>query len=248
MKDISPFTWNSCNYIDCIEGMKKLPSKCFDLCITDPPYNKESPGAAGFDRKRKVIAIKKAEQYDNMIDHYDDFCDEWFTQARRISDCVIFSCGSNNLKFWLDKDPDDLLYHFKPNGILGSKIAKFNHLEVYVYFGKKRHLFDYNVLRYNAETGMLREIPELVHPHPKNHLVWRKIVEAFKPRTVIDPFLGSGTTGQVCSELGIAWVGFEIKEEYKVDINKRISIGMSNATRIAKKKSNLDKIFRVIDG
>jgi DNA modification methylase len=243
MKNIYPYQWNQCNYKDCIEGMKLLPDKCISLCITDPPYNKESPGAAGYDRKRNITKVKDAEQYNNMIDHYEDFCDAFFTQARRICDDVIFACGSNNLGFWLNKNPDDILYHYKPNGVLGSKIAMFNHIEPYVYWGKKRRIFDYNVLRINAETGMLREIPELVHPHPKNHLVWRKIVEAFKPKSVIDPFLGSGTTAQVCEELGICWVGFEIKLEYKPDIDLRIKIGKSNAKRIAKKKSSLDDIF-----
>lgn len=33
--------------------------------------------------------------------------------------------------------------------------------------------------------------------------------------TVIDPFFGSGTTGQVCQELGRQWIGCELNEGYK---------------------------------
>ena len=32
---------------------------------------------------------------------------------------------------------------------------------------------------------------------------------------IVDPFIGSGTTGRACEKLGRNWVGFEINKEYK---------------------------------
>lgn len=39
---------------------------------------------------------------------------------------------------------------------------------------------------------------------------------------VLDPFMGSGTTGVVCRKLNRNWLGFEISEEYIVEAEKRI--------------------------
>lgn len=38
---------------------------------------------------------------------------------------------------------------------------------------------------------------------------------------VLDPFLGSGTTGQVCQDLGRGWIGFELNPDYALLIKKR---------------------------
>ena len=39
---------------------------------------------------------------------------------------------------------------------------------------------------------------------------------------VLDPFMGSGTTGVVCKALGRHYIGFEISEEYCALAKKRI--------------------------
>lgn len=33
---------------DCLEGLRKLPDGCIDLCVTDPPYDLKLGGGAGF--------------------------------------------------------------------------------------------------------------------------------------------------------------------------------------------------------
>ncbi|HUW09022.1 MAG TPA: DNA methyltransferase, partial [Anaerolineae bacterium] len=39
--------------------------------------------------------------------------------------------------------------------------------------------------------------------------------------TVLDPFIGSGTTGMVATELGRQWVGIELSPEYAEMARKR---------------------------
>ena len=48
-----------------------------------------------------------------------------------------------------------------------------------------------------------------------------------KPVSVIDPFIGSGTTAEVCIKLGIPYIGYEINPIYKHDIDIRINSGIS---------------------
>jgi site-specific DNA-methyltransferase (cytosine-N4-specific) len=40
---------------------------------------------------------------------------------------------------------------------------------------------------------------------------------------VLDPFFGSGTTGQVAQNLGRKWIGCELNQNYKVLQNERLS-------------------------
>lgn len=40
---------------------------------------------------------------------------------------------------------------------------------------------------------------------------------------VLDPFMGSGTTGLACNQLGRNWIGFELQQDYIDVANKRIS-------------------------
>ena len=75
--------------------------------------------------------------------------------------------------------------------------------------------------------GMLREgesrgIPR-VHPtqKPVELMLWC-ISKAKNPQSVIDPFLGSGTTLVACKKLGIRGVGIEKEEKYCEIAVKRI--------------------------
>lgn len=41
---------------------------------------------------------------------------------------------------------------------------------------------------------------------------------------VLDPFMGSGTTGVVCHRLNRKWIGFEISKDYIIEAEKRIYV------------------------
>lgn len=54
------------------------------------------------------------------------------------------------------------------------------------------------------------------HPTQKPEATIRPLIEAssLPGQTVLDPFMGSGTTGVVCAKAGRKFIGCEIKEEY----------------------------------
>jgi hypothetical protein len=57
--------------------------------------------------------------------------------------------------------------------------------------------------------------PKPDHPSPKPLNVTRWFVETVNPgRTVLDPFLGSGTTGVACAQIGKAFIGIEREPAY----------------------------------
>lgn len=61
------------------------------------------------------------------------------------------------------------------------------------------------------------------HPCPKPEKAWAWLVEkvATKEMTVLDPFMGSGTTLRVCKDRGMRAIGIEMNEEYcEIAVNR----------------------------
>ena len=54
------------------------------------------------------------------------------------------------------------------------------------------------------------------------------------PNVILDPFLGSGTTAELCEAHGINWLGFETKKDYEIDIEKRIARGKERRKKMAR--------------
>lgn len=54
------------------------------------------------------------------------------------------------------------------------------------------------------------------HPCPKPESVWKKFIARFsrEAEVVLDPFMGSGTTGVACVKLGRKFIGIEIEPKY----------------------------------
>ena len=74
--------------------------------------------------------------------------------------------------------------------------------------------------------GMMRasEHGENYHPtqKPVALIVWILSLQWTPAGTVLDPFLGSGTTAVACEQLGRKWIGIEIEEKYCEIAAKRI--------------------------
>lgn len=225
--------WNKIIYADCMdekEGLPSLPDKSVDLCIADPPWN------IGYTRMKgsttdKTIAKRgdyfhyKKEHYVDKINNYEEFSLNWFNQISRICNKIIMTPGRQNLQMWYKiTNPLDILIHTKKNGGYGGRLSRFNDIDFYLYYGKKvaKPYFRSNHFPYNNQpSGFLKRDPYL-HTSPKNTKLWYHIISHINPKSVIDPFLGSGTTAEVCTRLGIPWLGYEINEVYSQDINKRL--------------------------
>ena len=67
------------------------------------------------------------------------------------------------------------------------------------------------------------------HPAPfPKELPYRLIkLYSFYGDTVLDPFIGTGTTAEVALELGRNAIGYEINEDYKPLIDKKIKNAQS---------------------
>lgn len=60
-----------------------------------------------------------------------------------------------------------------------------------------------------SERGEVR-----VHPTQKPVAVMEWVLGFVKAHTILDPFMGSGTTGVACARLGRRFIGVEIEPRY----------------------------------
>ena len=63
---------------------------------------------------------------------------------------------------------------------------------------------------------------ETAHPSQKPVALMRWCVERVSAETILDPFMGSGTTGVACAKLGRKFIGIEIEPKYFDIACKRI--------------------------
>ncbi len=227
---------NQVIYADCMNlenGLPTLEDKSIDLCLTDPPYN------VGF---KKLSSIKKEIYKDNIKD-YNKWCHEWFYELKRVCNTIIMTPGTPNIEFWYKlENPKDLLFHYKSNGQGMTSVCNTNKTEIIFYYGNKpKKRFKSNTFNIYLFNGFLRKLDFIsIHPCPKSLQLFFQIIFEFNPESVLDPFLGSGTTSEVCTKLGIPWLGYEINEVYSQDINKRLK----NCKREPKQISIMDCVNR----
>lgn len=222
---------------DGLEGMREIFGEsgkvANSLVLTDPPYGVQT-GALKEDFERLTGSIngntgqyKNKEFYDDTIDDYPAFSRAWFQAASRFAEMVVFTPGSKNLNWWLNfKKPREVMIHYKPNCVSITHYCRFNQWEPILAYGKfGKFAFRSNVFVYPLVNAKIQELG-LKHPNVKEYRLWLAIVERLNPEFVFDPFAGSGTTAEVCEELGILYICYESNPIYAGDIQKRIDAGI----------------------
>jgi len=199
---------------DCLKLMKELPENSVDLVLTDPPYNAKDIGP----HKRKYIS----GQMQIPLKEYKIFCKNWFKEVKRISKNIVFTPGISNTHnypqpYW------QLCWH-KPAAVSFNRFGGFNAWEPIFIYGKpakgKRLGQDYTL----HNTLNLKKGYEAAHPCPKVLSLWLWLVDKFTNEndTILDPFIGSGTTAVACIKTGRNFIGMEISQEYCNIANRRI--------------------------
>ena len=189
---------------DCLEIMPLLPK--VDLVVTDPPYG-INVAKTGFVGGGKLADVKDygASEWDSDIPSKEIF--ELILKSSK--DQIIF--GGNyfveylrNSSCWLVWDKDNT------GNFADCELA-------YTSFQQATRRIKY---RWNGmlqeHMGSLKEFRQ--HPTQKPVIVLKWAIQQCKywdtPISILDPFLGSGTTLVACKELKRNGIGIEINEKY----------------------------------
>lgn len=249
--------------MDCLEGMKQIPDRSVDLVVTDPPYwHKKSPGKPYSERRQYKTSSKfsnsKLYNYNgNMIKGMSDFndkCINTFMSAlapkMRIMNAYIF-CSETQVPYYAmwaenNKYMFSILVWEKPLSIINKNRFSQN-LEYIV------RVYDYGTALNRVPQNELynrvrKEKP--VKGADKIHLTQKpvSIVSGFlllssnEGDTILDPFMGSGTTAIACIKEKRHFIGFELNKEYFDKAQKRIKIEQ----QVQQTENDNEDIFEIL--
>ena len=195
---------------DCLEIMRGFPDRSFDLVLTDPPYGifKRQDDGKMFGKETIYSKDKSASEWDKRPSI------EYFNEIRRVGkNWVIW--GGNYFADYLGACKEPWLW----NKMTGNNGYADGELAFTSYDGTLR-IFTHQWCGAfkDSERGL-----RAVHPtqKPVELMKWcmRKTEES---DTILDPFLGSGTTLVAAKQLNRNATGIEISPEYCEIARKRL--------------------------
>lgn len=238
---------------DCLDVLKTLPDGAVDCVVTSPPYNLGGepwphlghwkPGDAGAGSKSKWRNGSDAcggVQYSGHSDAmpYADYV-AW--QHKVLRECwrvlgddgAIFYNHKPRViggRLWLPLELNpglplrQVIIWARSGGMNFTPTAYVPTHEWIIVFAKERFR-----LRDRAASGLgdvwqfPQESGKNPHPAPFPVELPRRILSTTTGRTVLDPFMGSGTTGVACVKADRSFIGIEISEDYFAVAQRRIA-------------------------
>ncbi len=189
--------------------------KAFDLLLTDPPYGIGE--ARGKNASRSKMAVAKdygAASWDDAPAH------SAIALARRLTQHqIVFGGNYYDLppaSCWLVWDKDNGANDFADCELAWTNLKKAVRRLVYRWNGMLQ------------QPGREKEIRQHPTQKPEAVMVWALGMAPETIRTVLDPFMGSGTTLVAAKRLGRECVGIEREERYCEIAATRLSQGALN--------------------
>jgi site-specific DNA-methyltransferase (adenine-specific) len=209
-QDIKDKGWENCiNQIwlgDCLTLMKYIPDKSVDLVLTDPPY--------GIEFRSNYRKIKYDKFYGDKYLPLD-ILEMAIKKAKKAA--YIF-CRWDNL-IQLPK-PTSVLVWVKNNWSMGNLLHEHGRQwEAICFYPQEEHQF----IKRIPDVIQAKRTGNVLHPTEKPESVIRQILEANIGDTILDPFLGSGTTAVACKQLGRKFIGIEIEPKYCEIAERRLA-------------------------
>jgi len=219
---------------DCLDVMREMEDGSVNLVFTSPPYNLGEPKKGSMFSTKEGTRLEYNKYSDTMPDE-DYKC--WQHEILKTCYALIGEDGA-------------IFYNHKPriqNKVYDSRrnLIPFNILQEIVW--DTTSMFNYNGAFFVPHTERIfviakdgwrptREyvtcgevwkfVPDKTNDHPATFpldLAKRVVLSGGNEgNTVLDPFMGSGTTGVACVQTGRKFIGIEIDESYYNIAKRRI--------------------------
>ena len=215
---------------DCLELMKNIPNNSVDLLITDPPYKTitggDKNGANSVRPKGMLSGNRKLFAYQNEI-HPKDWMPLIYAILKPNSHAYIFT-NALNMQLMLNEANEA---GFKLHNIL---VWEKNNCTPSQYYMKN---CEYILFLRKGKAKWIKDIGGSKTVHQFNNIIGSKLHPTQKPidllefyinnssmenDLILDPFMGSGSTGVACVNTNRNFIGIELDKNYFEIAKERI--------------------------
>jgi len=212
--NLGPYQLNSITTGDCRDLGESVPDHSVDCIFTDPPYIKEYMHLYGWLAGWSARVLKPDGFLMTYVGHYwkDDVMAMMRDELEYFWDFTAINRGSSPV-MWNRKvvSRAKSVIAYRPKG--GKGMPRTNVLSVWVGSGEDK--------RY--------------HTWGQDESTARYYIDCFTlaGQTVVDPFMGGGTTAYVCRQTARPFVGFEINEATADLARSRLNDGIQTMMALA---------------
>jgi len=208
---------------DCYEFLKSLPDNSIDLIVTDPPYEKKSNGyyrgGGAFGTTNRTYHSNLDNK--NLLNGVNtSILDEMMRVMKHVN--IYIWCNKDQIRQYINYFQDynvELLSWHKTNPVPTCNNKYLSDTEYLLFFRENgvKIYGEYKTKRKWYVTPTNKEDKKKYnHPTIKPlDIIENLIINSSQVGgVVLDPYMGSGTTGVACNKLGRAFIGCEIDKEY----------------------------------
>ena len=217
---------------DCLELMKNIDNESIDLVITDPPYklNKTTGSMTSSAKVDKWQGNLRAGDKTANITNVIQFS-EWLSEVYRVlkenSHCYVWVNDKNLVDLCNEAEKVGFRLHnilvWKKNNCTPNRWYMKNcEFIVFLHKGKSfpiKNLGDAQLFECDNINGK-----DKLHPTQKPITCLERLIlnSSNELDTVLDPFMGSGSTGIACINTNRNFIGIELDNTYFEIAKKRI--------------------------
>lgn len=205
---------------DCLELMKDIPDESIDLLVTDPPYKIVQGGCTNKAVRLKGSnqeQLKKGTLFNNNSIKFSEWIPEVYRVLKNNSHCYIMSNDRNinellnicekvgfkllNILVWGKSKHSPNRYYLKNCEFI-----------VFLRKGKAKNINNMGT----KQLLLIDNVENKNHPSEKPIKLMKILIKnsTNEQDKVLDPFMGSGSTGVACVNTNRNFVGIELDEKY----------------------------------
>lgn len=217
---------------DCLEVMKEIDQ--VDVVATDPPYW----GMLGGITHNKMGGVARVNNESISVGDEWDASFDWTGEAKRCVNLGVFvfcshhSVAETKLQFDELKTIGLSVWYKRNAPVAIRNVPRFNTEYIWMFQknsglkwnSMKTTMFDIPMLQagcFAKERILLPNSGKAAHPTQKPVELMRELLSV-GGESVLDPFMGSGTTGVAAMQLGRKFIGIELDPKYFDIACKRI--------------------------
>ena len=195
---------------DCLERMKEIPDGSIDLILTDIPYdgvNRESNGLRKLDKGKADVITFDIHEFLKEVDRICSGTIIIFCAKNQLSD--VFNYFENNKSGTVRQ----LVWQKSNPSPMNGQHIYLSGIENAIWFKKRGSVFNAHCKNtvFKHPTGRSK-----LHPTEKNHALLIELIldNSNEHQVVLDPCMGSSSTGIACLNTNRKFIGIELDDGY----------------------------------